>query len=189
MVTRIADGLSIPFVSFSRKATRSLSISATLASGNSPEWLNSARRAPPSGNPTKRAPTPHHTDTVPATDIEAGPTATSTQVQASELNANRIFVDAEVCILALTSLICELMLGSGFSGELLPKPVALLSKQSSIHLSNNTRSRPVKDTLSLLSFTSRFVKSLDQNLSLSPNAASPLTVVPTSVLSSEVKKR
>ena len=100
MVTRIADGLSIPFVSFSRKATRSLSISATLASGNSPEWLNSARRAPPSGNPTKRAPTPHHTDTVPATDIEAGPTAASTQGQASELNANRIFVDAEVCILA-----------------------------------------------------------------------------------------
>ncbi|KAF4572450.1 hypothetical protein EYR36_006955 [Pleurotus pulmonarius] len=91
----IIHGLSIPFVSFSRKATRSLSISATLASGNSPEWLNSARRAPPSGNPTKRAPTPHHTDTVPATDIEAGPTATYTQGQASELNANRIFVDAE----------------------------------------------------------------------------------------------
>lgn len=96
----IIDGLSIPFVSFSRKATRSLSISATLASGNSPEWLNSARRAPPSGNTAKRAPTPHHTDTVPATDIEAGPTATVTQGQASEQNATRIFVDAEVCILA-----------------------------------------------------------------------------------------
>ncbi|KAG5220841.1 Fad dependent [Salix suchowensis] len=53
------------FFFFSRKATRSLSISATLASGNAPERLVSARRAPASDSIAKRGPTLHHTGQFP----------------------------------------------------------------------------------------------------------------------------
>ncbi|KAF9493915.1 hypothetical protein BDN71DRAFT_1449556 [Pleurotus eryngii] len=91
----IIHGLSIPFFSFSRKATRSLSISATLASGNAPEWLISARRAPASDSIAKRGPTPHHTGTIPAADIEAGPAAALTQARLRSPNVNRNSVDGE----------------------------------------------------------------------------------------------
>ncbi|KDQ30284.1 hypothetical protein PLEOSDRAFT_1036575 [Pleurotus ostreatus PC15] len=94
----IIHGLSIPFFSFSRKATRSLSISATLASGNVPEWLVSARRAPTSDNIVKRGSTPLHTGTSPAADIEAGSTAAPTHPQLSSHNVNRVSVDGEVCV-------------------------------------------------------------------------------------------
>ncbi|KAF9493908.1 hypothetical protein BDN71DRAFT_1022637 [Pleurotus eryngii] len=95
-MTLILTSIFYQFFFFSRKATRSLSISATLAFGNAPERLVSARRAPASDGIAKRGPTLHHTGTIPAADIEAGPTAAPTQARLRSHNVNRDPVEGPI---------------------------------------------------------------------------------------------